>query len=86
MIHAERPGDEASTVQNILRIFRKGGTKYSRIFCAGVQKNRGCQISHEHRAALDMACGALNAVSRVPANLCTNLCYHMQAEGGVMAT
>ena len=26
------------------------------------------------------------AVSRVPVNLCTNLCYHMQAEGGVRAT
>ena len=29
---------------------------------------------------------AKSAVSRVPVNLCTNLCYHMQAEGGVRAT
>ena len=27
-----------------------------------------------------------NAVSRVPVNLCTNLCYHMLAGGGVRAT
>ena len=42
------------------------------------------------RIALFVAAGfarvTINAVSRVPVNLCTNLCYHMQAEGGVRAT
>ena len=42
-------------VPNIFRIFRTVGAKYSRIFCAGVQKigdakysmTWGCQISHD---------------------------------------
>ena len=41
---------------------------------------------HNIKSKVDLESNYIIAVSRVPVNLCTNLCYHMQAEGGVRAT